>query len=115
MDSSKRIFAVRDVSRVLIAFGILIMVLNLNFYPLVYIFGIITMIIGFINLFSLKPQIKLYGAINMVLVGIYFLLTPFIFYYHIYGFLGVLVMAAMSLILIALSLRYIFYHLKQNS
>ncbi|MCE5213833.1 MAG: hypothetical protein LLF83_03835 [Methanobacterium sp.] len=112
MDTSIRTFAVRDVSRVLIAFGIIILVLNLNHYLIIYIFGIFTLIIGVLNLFSLNPQLKLIGAINMIFVAIYLILSSIILYNHIYGLLGIMVMVALSLLLSALSVRYIIYHIQ---
>jgi hypothetical protein len=114
MNTGKKIFAVRDVSRALIAFGILIIVLNLNHYLLVYILGIFTLIMGVLNLFSLNLWIKLIGALNMALAGIYFILSAVLLYYRTFGLLGTLVMFAMGLLLLVLSLRFIFYYLQQN-
>lgn len=112
MDTSIRTFAVRDVSRALIAFGIIILVLNLNNYLIIYIFGIITLVVGFLNLFSLKPQLKLIGAINMVIVALYLILSSILLYSHIYGLLGIMVMTALSLLLLTLSIRYIIHHIQ---
>ena len=107
MDTGKKTFAVRDVSRALIAFGVLIMVLNFNHYLIVYIFGIITLILGFLNLFSLNLKIKLAGALNMVLAGVYFILFALLLYPGIFGLLGTLLFIAMGLVLLIFSIPYI--------
>ncbi len=112
MDTSTRTFAVRDVSRALIAFGIIILVLNLNNYLIIYIFGIITLVVGVLNLFSLKPQLKLIGAINMVIVALYLIISSILLYSNIYGLLGIMVMTALSLLLLAFSIRYIIHHIQ---
>lgn len=54
MDLGKKTFAVRDVSRILIAFGILILLLNFNQYLLVYVLGAFTVVMGVLNLISLN-------------------------------------------------------------
>ena len=114
MENGKKTFAVRDVSRTLIAFGILIMVLNFNQYPIVYLFGTITLIIGFLNLFSLNSKIKFIGALNMVVAGVYFIIFALILYPGIFGLLGALIFIAMGLVLLILSIRFIIFYLNQK-
>lgn len=111
METDNRTFAVRDISRFLIAFGILILVLNFNQYWIVYLFGIITLIIGFLNLFSLNLRIKFAGALNMVLAGIYFMIFALFLYPDRFGFIGNLIIMALGLILLVFGLRFIFYYL----
>lgn len=111
MQTDKKTFAVRDVSRALIAFGILILVLNFNQYLIVYIFGIITLIIGFLNLFSLNLKIKIIGSLNMALTGVYFLIFGVFLYPDRFGLLGSLIIIALGSILTVLSLRFIIYYL----
>jgi len=112
MTRDKKIFAFRDLSRALIAFGILILALNFNRYLLIYILGSFTLIIGIINLVSLNPRIKFIGALTSILAGIYFILSPMLLYYSVFGLAGTLVMVALGLLLLALSLRFIRYYLK---
>lgn len=114
MKTDKKTFMVRDVSRALIAFGILIMVLNFNQYLMVYLFGIITLILGFLNLFSLNLKFKLVGALNMAVVGGYFIIMGLFLYRDIFGLLGVLILVAMGVILLILSLRFVVYYLGQK-
>jgi len=114
MQTDKKTFAVRDVSRALIAFGILIMVLNFNQYLIVYLFGVFTLIIGILNLFSLNLKIKLAGALNMAFAGVYFVVFALILYPNIFGLMGTLILTAMGLILLVLSIRFIIYFLCQK-
>jgi len=114
MQTDKKTFAIRDVSRALIAFGILILVLNFNHYLIVYLFGIITLIVGFLNLFSLNLKIKFIGAFIMAVAGLYFFIFALILYPGIFGLLGALIFIAMGMILIILSIRFIILYLEQK-
>jgi hypothetical protein len=114
MQTDKKTFAVRDVSRALLAFGIIIMVLNFNQYWLVYILGIITLIMGVINLFTLNLKIKFAGALNMAVIGIYFIIFAVLLYPGIFGLLGELIIAAMGLVLLVLGTRFIIYYLENK-
>lgn len=109
MEIGKKIFVVRDVSRVLIAFGIFILVLNFNQYLLVYIFGFFSLIMGFLNLFSLNWRIKFLGALNMAIIAVYLILSTILIYPKIFGWLGTLIIVALGAVLLVLSLRFIFY------
>jgi hypothetical protein len=111
MQTDKKTFAVRDVSRALLAFGILIVVLNFNQYWLVYVFGIITLIMGVINLFTLNLKVKFAGALNMAVAGIYFIIFAVLLYPDIFGLLGELIITALGLVLLVLSIRFIIYYL----
>ena len=114
MQTDKKTFAIRDVSRALIAFGILILVLNFNHYLIVYLFGIITLIVGFLNLFSLNLKFKFIGAFIMAVAGLYFFIFALILYPGIFGLLGALIFIAMGMILIILSIRFIILYLEQK-
>lgn len=114
MELGKKTFAVRDISRALIAFGILILAMNFNHYILIYILGTFTLIIGILNLFSLNPRIKIIGALNMVLAGIYFILSTLILYTTIFGLMGSMIMVILGAVLVVLSLRFIFYFIEEN-
>ena len=114
MTTDNKTFAVRDVSRALVAFGILILVLNFNQYLIVYLFGIITLIIGFLNLFSLNLKIKFVGSLNMAVVGFYFVILALILYPNIFGLLGALILIAMGMVLLILSMRFIIYYLSRK-
>lgn len=109
MKTDKKTFAVRDESRILIAFGILIIVLNFNQYISVYLFGILTSIIGFLNLFSIDPRIKFTGALDMVFTGVYFFIFALYLYSTRLGLLGTFLFTGMGLILLLLSVRFIIY------
>lgn len=110
MNTDKKTFAVRDVSRALIAFGILIMLLNFNQYLFVYLLGVVTLIVGIINLFTLNLKIKLVGVLNMAVAGIYFILFAVLLYPGRFGSLGNLVFLAMGAVLLVLSLRFLYYY-----
>lgn len=111
MQTDKKTFAVRDVSRALLAFGILIIVLNFNQYWFVYILGIISLIIGVINLFTLNLKLKFAGALNMAVAGAYFILFATLLYPGIFGLLGELIIASLGLFLLVLSIRFIIYYM----
>lgn len=110
----KKTFAVRDVSRALIAFGILILAMNFNHYLLIYILGVFTLIIGILNLFSLNLRIKFIGALNMALAGVYFILSTLMIYNDIFGLLGTLIMVFLGAVLLVLSLRFIIYYIGEK-
>lgn len=114
MELGKKTFAVRDVSRALIAFGILILVMNFSHYLIIYIFGVFTLIMGILNLFLLNPKIKFVGALNMALAGIYFILSTVMLYTAIFGLIGTLIIVMLGAVLVVLSLRFIIYYLGQN-
>ncbi|OPY23486.1 MAG: hypothetical protein A4E26_00806 [Methanobacterium sp. PtaU1.Bin097] len=114
METDEKTFAVRDVSRSLIAFGILILLLNFNQYLIVYLFGAITLILGILNLFSLNLKIKFAGALNMALAGIYFVIFAFFLYPDRFGFIGNLIIMILGLVLLVLSVRFIYYYLKHK-
>lgn len=114
METDEKIFTVRDVSRSLIAFGIIILLLNFNQYWMVYLLGAVTLILGIINLFTLNIKIKLAGSINMALAGIYFMLFGFFLYPDRFGFIGNLIIMAMGLFLLVLSLRFIYYYVEHS-
>lgn len=114
METDEKTFAVRDVSRSLIAFGILILFLNFNQYGIVYLFGAVTLIIGILNLFSLNLKIKFTGAVNMALAGIYFVIFALFLYPDRFGFIGNLIILALGLILLVLSLRFIYYFVEHK-
>jgi len=114
METDEKTFTVRDVSRFLIAFGIIILLLNFNQYWIVYLLGAVTLILGIINLFTLNMKIKLAGSINMALAGIYFMLFGFFLYPDSFGFIGNLIIMAMGLFLLVLSLRFIYYYIEHN-
>lgn len=108
MKMDKKTFAVRDVSRFLIAFGIIILVLNFNQNIVVYLFGIVTTIIGFLNLFTLNVRLKFIGALDMALAGVYFVLFAVILYPVLFGAIGNLVILVLGLVLLGLSLRFLY-------
>lgn len=114
METDEKTFAVRDVSRSLIAFGILILLLNFNQYWIVYFLGAVTLIIGILNLFTLNLKIKLAGAINMVLAGIYFVVFGWFLYPDRFGFIGNLIIMAMGFVLLVFGLRFIYYYLEHK-
>lgn len=114
METDEKTFAVRDVSRSLIAFGILILLLNFNQNWIVYLLGAVTLIIGVLNLFTLNLKIKLAGAINMVLAGIYFVVFGLLLYPDRFGLIGNLFIMALGLVLLVLSLRFIYYYLEHK-
>ncbi len=110
MNTDNKTFAVRDVSRALIAFGVLIMLLNFNQYLFVYLLGIVTLVVGIINLFTLNLKIKLMGALNMAVAGIYFILFAVLLYPDRFGSLANLVFLAMGAVLLVFSLRFLYYY-----
>lgn len=114
METSKKTFAVRDVSRFLIAFGILIMVLNFNQYLIVYLLGIVTLLLGFLNLFSLNSKVKFAGSLNMAVAGIYFVIMGLFLYRDTFGFIGTLVLILMGAVLLIFSARFILYYLSHD-
>lgn len=103
-------FAVRDMNRILIAFGIIILVLNFNYNIVVYLFGIITLLIGFLSLFSLKLKIKLAGAVDMALVGVYFIIFALLLYPRKFGSIGNLIILVLGLLLLILGVRFILQY-----
>ena len=111
MQTVKSTFAVRDESRFLIAFGILIIVLNLHQYWPVYIFGAITLIMGIVNLFTLNLKIKFIGALNVTAAGLYFIGFTLLLYPGIFGLIGELIIAGLGLVLIIFGIRFIIHYL----
>ena len=114
MNTVKKTFELRDLSRFLIAFGIIVLVLNFSHNILIYLLGSFTLILGVLNLFTLDPKIKFIGALNMALVGVYFALSGLIFYYKIIGLAGALILAAMGVLLLLFSLRFIIYYIQHK-
>lgn len=109
MNIGMKKFAVRDISRFLIAFGILILVLNFKQYAVVYLLGAVTLVVGFLNLFTLNLKIKFIGAVNMAVAGVYFIIFA-VLYLDRFGSIGSLVALIMAAVLLFFSLRFIYYY-----
>lgn len=114
MNVEEKIFGVRDMSRALIAFSILILAINFNHYLLVYIFGVLSLFMGILNLFSLTWWVKFIGGLDMALIGVYIILSTILLYNKIFGTIGTLVIVFLGLILLFFSLRFVHYSLKHK-
>jgi hypothetical protein len=114
MNVEEKIFGVRDVSRALIAFSILILALNFNHYLLVYILGAFSLFMGVLNLFSLNWWVKFIGALDMALIGVYITISTLLYYSKTFGPIGSLLIAFLGLVLLFFSLRFIHYSLKHK-
>lgn len=117
MDLKERFFYVKDVSRTLIVFGVLILAgsYRYNGENWIYFLGGLVILIGAAGMFIKNKWMRLIGGLTISIAGIAIGFSVFTFYSKLLGAIGTALILILMIIVVIAGLRVMYYSLKEET